>query len=306
MEINFKMFSKIFFSQNGNIEDLLKQFGCQNKFTNFFQQPKEGCQWKNRCHNKEWKERSQDWKERSQEWKERNHNKEAVHPFVVCDGCQKGPIIGNRYKCNGCEDFDFCQTCYETKISTHFNKEHSFTLIERPHHKRFHCHNNGDKESHWKSKCKELKEKYHNEPIHFRVTCDGCQKGPIIGNRYKCDGCEDFDFCQTCYEKLKEHHPKEHSFTLIEKPQCGGGYWRRFHHNHHNNHHHQKPEEEKKEQSKVVQQQEELDLTEKKIEEPKEEEKVVEESKIVEEKKEEVVVVEEKKWKQNFNKKWNF
>ena len=32
-----------------------------------------------------------------------------MHVGVVCDGCKKGPIIGARWKCLGCPDFDFCQ-----------------------------------------------------------------------------------------------------------------------------------------------------------------------------------------------------
>jgi len=56
------------------------------------------------------------------------------------------------------------------------------------------------------------------ESIHFRVQCDGCGKHPIIGDRYKCNDCENFDFCKECYEKLKINHPPEHSFNLIEKP----------------------------------------------------------------------------------------
>ena len=55
------------------------------------------------------------------------------------------------------------------------------------------------------------------EAIHFGVSCDGCKMNPIRGNRYKCKGCEDFDYCESCYEKNKEAH--NHEFKIIEKPK---------------------------------------------------------------------------------------
>ncbi|KAL5279124.1 SQSTM1.2 family protein [Megaselia abdita] len=41
-----------------------------------------------------------------------------------------------------------------------------------------------------------------NHHIHFGVTCDNCESGPIIGFRYKCMECEDFDLCGACEGKM--------------------------------------------------------------------------------------------------------
>ena len=51
--------------------------------------------------------------------------KELIHLGVKCDGCKMYPIIGKRYKCNKCFNFDFCEKCYEENKSTH---QHEFTI----------------------------------------------------------------------------------------------------------------------------------------------------------------------------------
>jgi len=57
--------------------------------------------------------------------------------------------------------------------------------------------------------------------VHRGVVCDGCQ-GPVVGTRYKCDVCPDFDLCEGC--KGNGLHP-EHSMTTIERPECR---WKHF------------------------------------------------------------------------------
>merc|ERR1719317_233972 len=34
-----------------------------------------------------------------------------IHSGIVCDGCGKTPIVGPRYKCVVCDDFDLCGSC---------------------------------------------------------------------------------------------------------------------------------------------------------------------------------------------------
>ena len=52
-----------------------------------------------------------------------------------------------------------------------------------------------------------------NKIIHFGVKCDGCGKFPIVGCRYKCAVCDDFDYCEDCEKKLSE----KLDFLLSEK-----------------------------------------------------------------------------------------
>jgi hypothetical protein len=49
---------------------------------------------------------------------------------------------------------------------------------------------------------------------HYGVQCDGCEKRPIEGIRYKCTVCEDFDLCEAC--KATSGH--EHDMLEITEP----------------------------------------------------------------------------------------
>jgi len=53
---------------------------------------------------------------------------------------------------------------------------------------------------------------YPNE-VHERVACDGCEMFPIVGVRYKCSVCKNFDFCEKC-EETKDH---DHAFLKIKR-----------------------------------------------------------------------------------------
>jgi len=48
-----------------------------------------------------------------------------------------------------------------------------------------------------------------------KYICDGCEMSPIVGVRYKCAVCEDFDLCEKC-ESVTDH---EHPFLKIKKPE---------------------------------------------------------------------------------------
>jgi len=50
---------------------------------------------------------------------------------------------------------------------------------------------------------------------HTRVACDGCGISPVIGIRYKCCVCKNFDYCEVCEERLQHEHP----FIKILRPE---------------------------------------------------------------------------------------
>merc|ERR550532_1550381 len=44
-------------------------------------------------------------------------------------------------------------------------------------------------------------------PVHLNVQCDGCNMFPLIGTRFKCTECDDYDLCTDCEGKHNPHHP---------------------------------------------------------------------------------------------------
>ncbi|XP_041049165.1 sequestosome-1 isoform X1 [Carcharodon carcharias] len=65
-----------------------------------------------------------------------------------------------------------------------------------------------------KKECKHGQDKGAG-PIHPSIICDACN-GPVIGPRYKCSVCPDYDLCGAC--KGKGFH-KEHEMLLFQTPQ---------------------------------------------------------------------------------------
>ncbi|KAG7467674.1 sequestosome-1 isoform X2 [Solea senegalensis] len=51
----------------------------------------------------------------------------ALHPNVTCDGCE-GPVVGTRFKCSVCPDYDLCSTCQARGTHT----EHAMLPIWHP------------------------------------------------------------------------------------------------------------------------------------------------------------------------------
>ncbi|XP_071314450.1 sequestosome-1 isoform X2 [Trachinotus anak] len=51
----------------------------------------------------------------------------ALHPNVTCDGCE-GPVVGTRFKCSVCPNYDLCSTCQAQGTHT----EHALLPIWHP------------------------------------------------------------------------------------------------------------------------------------------------------------------------------
>jgi hypothetical protein len=95
----------------------------------------------------------------------------SIHTGVKCDSCKVYPVQGRRYKCTQCNNFDYCEKCY---YMNKFRHTHVFTIKTN---KRVHSQN-----------------------------CDGCGMIGIVGMRYHCETCYDFDFCYSCWEMNRTTH----------------------------------------------------------------------------------------------------
>ena len=60
------------------------------------------------------------------------------------------------------------------------------------------------------------KVKLADKIVHFGVKCDQCGKYTIIGCRYKCSVCPNFDYCEDCEKKYSKTH--NHPFYKINDP----------------------------------------------------------------------------------------
>ncbi|KAG8833691.1 hypothetical protein FRC17_010223 [Serendipita sp. 399] len=116
-----------------------------------------------------------------------------VHTNVYCDGCGMSPIVGIRYKCANNEhpNFDLCSACFE---GGKHDPTHEMILIPVPR---------------------------QNLPVHEGFSCNTCSVFPIVGTRYRCMICDDFDMCSTCFEK--KEHDALHSILMFPVPVTNDG-----------------------------------------------------------------------------------
>lgn len=54
-----------------------------------------------------------------------------------------------------------------------------------------------------------------NGVVHEGVVCDECGMDPVVGFRYKCLTCPDYDICGGCKKKIANTSHGHHGMTLI-------------------------------------------------------------------------------------------
>jgi len=64
---------------------------------------------------------------------------------------------------------------------------------------------------------KVVQEEKQAAAVHVGVTCDGCSVSPIVGDRFKCIACNDYDLCSAC--ELSNIHDVSHPLLKIKTPR---------------------------------------------------------------------------------------
>jgi len=117
------------------------------------------------------------------------------HPNIICDGCNESPIVGIRYKCSVCPDYDNCSSCEAKQVHP---ADHPML--------KMHPQNDSNKQP---------------SNVHTDVRCDGCSVRPIVGTRYKCSVCPNYDLCEKC--ESKQVHDATHPLLKIVHNNNSGG-----------------------------------------------------------------------------------
>ena len=126
--------------------------------------------------------------------------KKEIHPFATCDCCKMCPIIGKRYKCKNHANIDFCEKCFKTK-----SKAYGLTFEVVDTKKIM-------KEIILKASSNRINT--DGRPIHRMISCEGCGMNPIIGQRFKCETCENFNYCKNCHDLYLNMHG--HPFVEVK------------------------------------------------------------------------------------------
>ncbi|KAI2490581.1 NBR1-like protein [Fragilaria crotonensis] len=153
-----------------------------------------------------------------------------IHTGTSCDSCGSQNFPGSRFKCQTCSDFDLCQSCYEG--GRHDNTHPFFHIaalgrlpellqprcnppaappIPTPSYK--HQHHSSISSS--TSTITSSSSSSFMRPRHTGISCDSCGDQNMQGNRFKCQTCDEFDLCQSCFDD--NIHDGSHAFALIVK-----------------------------------------------------------------------------------------
>lgn len=132
----------------------------------------------------------------------------VVHERVCCDACGLHNIRGNRYRCAQCHDFDLCATCYDEK-NTHVH--HAFLCFATPGGEPRYCPATAPKGP---SSSSTVLATVSTE-VHSQISCEICGQADLIGVRYKCQKCPNWNLCSKCWDSGAHG---SHPFWRFERP----------------------------------------------------------------------------------------
>ncbi|KAJ3352712.1 Next to BRCA1 protein 1 protein, partial [Allomyces javanicus] len=152
---------------------------------------------------------------------------------AVCDECQNR-IQGVRYKCMQCDDYDLCAACHVRAPSVHAtHKFQPFAGAIPAAWRDWHARQprkpvGAPVQPRQQQQQQQQTTTAQRRVVHFNVICDHCQK-TVIGTRYKCTSCPDFDLCETCHAQTAKMamtptpaHDTKHMFLALQFPVAHG------------------------------------------------------------------------------------
>ena len=129
-----------------------------------------------------------------------------VHASVHCAACHIPTIVGVRYKCTACEDLNLCAACEAAHAHP---AQHPLLKI---------THNDPERSAAaYVARLRRLPggpaPRQQTDPqtgkaVHAGVSCDGGCGNPVVGSRYQCTVCANFDLCEAC--EANGTHPRDH------------------------------------------------------------------------------------------------
>ncbi|GFR42292.1 hypothetical protein Agub_g3190, partial [Astrephomene gubernaculifera] len=71
----------------------------------------------------------------------------------------------------------------------------------------------------WRPPPPRRKTREERKDVHYGTHCGACKRAPLIGKRFRCLICADFDLCEPCFNG--GHHP-QHPFAVKDSPKSFG------------------------------------------------------------------------------------
>ncbi|CAF1059439.1 unnamed protein product [Didymodactylos carnosus] len=130
-----------------------------------------------------------------------------------CDGCGAVRFTTDRYKCLQCTNYDLCARCFERRRETKNHLSgHPVVQFRTPNEVLGRELRNND------LTLTNLKVLFQLEK-HENISCDGCLLDPIVGLRFKCDTCPNYDLCHQCMTNsvTTNSHKSDHPLVVVPK-----------------------------------------------------------------------------------------
>ncbi|XP_067942161.1 uncharacterized protein [Watersipora subatra] len=147
---------------------------------------------------------------------------DVVHKHITCDECRRDNIKGHRYKCGICEDYDLCEACEAKPRGMVHDEDHLFIQMKKPRTAPPPFKTILHEDSVVMGMSQDMSSNSHKLKVSDSRTityrCDNCHTSPIVGTRYKCGICADYDLCSECEKKSEDIHDPKHVFLVLRNP----------------------------------------------------------------------------------------